>query len=74
VAAHGQGRAVRDLDQLEELLRVAAISDGGSLRRFLDRLDGLMLAIEGYANPELTLDALLLAWPRPAAPGSTRAA
>jgi hypothetical protein len=24
-----------------------------------------MLAIEGYANPELTLDTLLLAWPRP---------
>ena len=73
VAAHGQGRGVRDLDQLEELLRVASASDGGTLRRFLDRLDGLMLAIESYANPELTLDALLLAWPRPAAPSSVRA-
>jgi hypothetical protein len=33
-----------------------------------------MLAIEGYANPELTLDHLLLAWPRSAGPASQEAA
>ena len=38
--------------------------DPEALRSFLDRLDGLMVAIEGYANPELALDVLLLAWPR----------
>ena len=33
-----------------------------------------MLAIEGYANPELTLDHLLLAWPRTVGPASGAAA
>jgi DNA polymerase-3 subunit delta' len=64
VAAHGEGRGVRDLDQLEELLALGRRVDGTALRRFLDRLDRLALAIEGYASPELTLDALLLTWPR----------
>jgi hypothetical protein len=64
VAAHGQGQGVRDLDQLDELLAAARASDPAALRRFLDRLDRLMLAIDSYASPELTLDALLLAWPR----------
>ncbi len=40
------------------------MSTRAQLRRFLDRLDRLMLAIEGYASPELTLDVLLLTWPR----------
>jgi DNA polymerase-3 subunit delta' len=74
VAAFGDGRGVRDLDQLEELLELAPAVDLAALRRFLDRLDRLMLAVEGYANPELCLDALLLAWPRPAMPGAGRAA
>ena len=47
--------------------------DATTLRRFLDRLDRLTLAIEGYASPELTLDTLLLTWPRPSA-GTRRAA
>jgi DNA polymerase-3 subunit delta' len=64
VAARGAGRGVRDLDQLDELLSLSARIDQAALRRFLDRLDRLMLAIEGYASPELTLDALLLSWPR----------
>ena len=65
VAAHGAGRAVRDLDQLEELRELGRRVDATALRRFLDRLDRLALAIEGYASPELTLDTLLLTWPRP---------
>jgi len=65
VAAHGDGKAIRDLDQLDELLALSARVDSVALHRFLDRLDRLMLAIEGYASPELTLDALLLTWPRP---------
>jgi DNA polymerase-3 subunit delta' len=65
VAAHGDGRAVRDLDQLEELQELGRRVDATALRRFLDRLDRLALAIEGYASPELTLDTLLLTWPRP---------
>lgn len=64
IAAHGRGRAIRDLDQLDELVALSQGVDGTALRRFLDRLDRLMLAIEGYASPELTLDTLLLTWPR----------
>lgn len=69
VAARGGGRGVRDLELLEELRDLAPRIDQAALRRFLDRLDRLMLAIEGYASPELTLDALLLSWPRVRAPG-----
>lgn len=64
VAARGSGHGVRDLGQLEEFLDLASRVDQTALRRFLDRLDRLMLALEGYASPELTLDALLLSWPR----------
>lgn len=67
VAAHGHGAGIRDLDQLDELLELGRRTDAATLRRFLDRLDRLMLAIEGYASPELTLDTLLLTWPRPRA-------
>lgn len=65
VAGYGDARAIRQLDQLEDLAALAGRVDGRALRRFLDRLDRLSLAVEGYASPELTLDALLLSWPRP---------
>jgi DNA polymerase-3 subunit delta' len=65
LAAHGDGRGLRDLDQLEELLALGRQLDAGALGRFLDRLDRLSVAVEGYASPELSLDALLLTWPRP---------
>ena len=73
VAAHGR-RGIRDLDLLEELLSVAAHMDAQALHRSLDRLDRLIVAIEGYASPELTLDTLLLTWPRSGAMPSTRVA
>jgi len=65
VAVHGGSRELRDLDQLEELRILARGLDADDLHRFLDRLDRLSVAIEGYASPELTLDTLLLTWPRP---------
>jgi DNA polymerase-3 subunit delta' len=65
MAARGDGAAIRDLDQLEDLRALAPRIDGPTLHRFLDRLDRLSLAIEGYASPELVLDVLLLTWPRP---------
>ena len=68
VAARGDGTGIRDLDQLEELRGLAFRVDGPVLHRFLDRLDRLSLAIEGYASPELVLDVLLLSWPGPSAP------
>jgi len=65
MTAHQQGSKARDLDLLDDLLEAAPRIDLGAMRRFLDRVDGLVLAIEGYASPELTLDSLLLDWPRP---------
>jgi DNA polymerase III subunit delta' len=67
VAAHGGTSDIRDLDLLDELLVAARRIDLAALRGFLDRVDGLGLAIEGYASPELILDSLLLDWPRPRA-------
>ena len=64
LAAHDGAAGVRDRDLLEELRSAATSVDAAALDRFLDGLDRLLLAIEGYAGPELTLDALLLAWPR----------
>ena len=73
IADHGDGRGVRDRDLLTELRAVATRIDQGALRRFLDRLDRLGAAVEGYASPELVLDALLLAWPRPSATAGSAA-
>ena len=69
LAAHGHDRGIHDLDQLEDLQAAADGLDPLALVRFLDRLDRLSVAIEGYASPELTLDVLLLTWPRAASSG-----
>ncbi|MFV2062471.1 MAG: ATP-binding protein [Chloroflexota bacterium] len=74
ITAQGQGRSVRDLDVLEELQRAATRVDRVELLRFLDLSDRLALAIESYASPELTLDVLLLSWPRPRVRQATRSA
>lgn len=66
VASGGGRHAVRELDLLEDLDAAGAGLDRQALLRFLDRLDGLAAAVESYASPELSLDALLLAWPHPA--------
>jgi DNA polymerase III delta' subunit len=74
IAARGSATRIRDLDMLEELLDIGQRIDQHDLHRFLDRLDGLILAIEGYASPELTLDVLLLSWPRPSGTPAVSAA
>jgi len=66
VALGGARHAVRQLDLLEDLDAAAAGLDRLALLRFLDRLDDMVAAVESYASPELSLDALLLAWPHPA--------
>ena len=52
------------MDLLEDLEAAAGRVDAPSLVAFLDRLDALGAAIEAYANPELVMDHLVLAWPR----------
>ena len=66
VVARGGRREVRQLDMLEEFEAAAAGLDVAAVIAFLERMDRLGAAIEEYANPELVLDALVLAWPRTA--------
>ena len=63
VLAGGAG-LVRDLALLEDYERVAASVSIDEVAAFLARLDGLAAAVEAYANAELVVDVLLLAWPR----------
>jgi DNA polymerase-3 subunit delta' len=67
VAARGGRRELRAVEMLEEFEVAARGVDPSHVIAFLARLDALGSAIEVYANPELALDALLLAWPQPAA-------
>jgi hypothetical protein len=64
VVAAGDTTALRDLDLLEDIVAAAALVERSTLLMFLDTLDRLVLAIEGYASPELVLDTLLLRWPK----------
>ncbi len=64
VVCRGGAAEVRHLALLDELRAAAAGIQEAELLTFLERLDGLVAAIEAYANPELALDALVLAWPR----------
>jgi len=66
VAVHGGRDALRQPDLLDELDRVAGAIAPAGLASFLVRLDDMERALESYANPELMLDGLLLAWPHAA--------
>lgn len=63
VAARGGRRELRQHDQLDDLVRVGASVDPRALTEFMTRLEAAQRALDAYANPELALDALLLAWP-----------
>ena len=63
VAAKGGRREIRQIDLLDDLVRTGADADPNDLVEFMGRLDSVGRALDAYANPELALDALLLAWP-----------
>ncbi len=63
LARHGGRAELRHVDLLEELIAASASLPGGSVERFLLRLDVVLGAAEQNANPELALDVLLVAWP-----------
>ncbi|MGZ3641013.1 MAG: DNA polymerase III subunit delta' [Candidatus Limnocylindrales bacterium] len=63
VAGAGGRAAIRQLELLEELEDAGGGLSATALTGFLARLDGLAAAVEGYANPELVVDVLLLGWP-----------
>jgi hypothetical protein len=63
IVAEADVRTIRH-PQLIDDLRAASRIDRHDLVLFLERLDGLIVAVESYANPELTMDALVLDWPQ----------
>lgn len=64
LASRGGRRELRRHDLLDELTHAGGTVEADDVARFLARLDATGRALDGYANPELALDALLLDWPR----------
>ena len=65
LAAHGAKAELRQPELLDDLRAVAGTLEPADLTGFVSRLDSSVAALEMYANPDLLLDTLLLAWPRP---------
>lgn len=66
VAARDGRAALRTMELLEEVEAAAAALPPGAMEAHLARLDETIGLVAANANPELALDVLLLAWPRPA--------
>jgi DNA polymerase III delta' subunit len=64
---HGLDRSVRDLALLDDTRALALSLERDAVRVFIDRLGRAGVLIAGNASPELVLDDLALAWPRPRA-------
>ena len=65
LSSRGLASSVRDLGLLDETNAQAARLDGSALDAFLDRLGRAAVLLVGNVSPELVLDDLALAWPRP---------
>jgi DNA polymerase III subunit delta' len=63
----GLERSIRDVGLLDETTSMAQRIDAGALDAFLDRLGRASVLIVANVSPELILDDLALAWPRPSA-------
>jgi DNA polymerase III delta' subunit len=63
----GLDRSVRDLGLLDDTQALAVALEPEAVARFIDRLGRASVLIAGNASPELVLDDLALAWPRPRA-------
>jgi hypothetical protein len=63
----GLDGSVRDLGLLDETAPAAARIDVHELDAFFDRLGRGAVLVVGNVSPELLLDDLALAWPRPRA-------
>ena len=65
LAQRGLPRSIRDVGLLDETVALGERLDGAELIAFLDRLGRAGVLIAGNVSPELVLDDLALAWPRP---------
>jgi hypothetical protein len=63
VATRGGRRELKSGALLDDLVAAAATVDATDASAFLGRIEAVARALDGYANPELALDALLLGWP-----------
>jgi hypothetical protein len=63
LAAHGGRSELRQPELLDELEKAAGSVEPSQLTAFVSRLDAAVAALDAYANPDLLLDTLLLAWP-----------
>ncbi len=63
----GLDASVRDVGTLDDTRSVATRLDRGDLHAFMGRLGQAAVLIAGNVSPELVLDDLALAWPRPTA-------
>jgi DNA polymerase III delta' subunit len=61
----GLDRSVRDLALLDDTKALAMRLDPDEIGRFIERSGRASVLISGNASPELVLDDLALAWPRP---------
>jgi DNA polymerase III subunit delta' len=61
----GLERSVRDLARLDDTRALAADLDPAAVASFLDRLGRATVMLATNVSPELLLDDLALAWPRP---------
>lgn len=61
----GLERSVRDLARLDDTRTLAAELDPDAVTAFLDRLGRATILLATNVSPELVLDDLALAWPRP---------
>ena len=68
----GLDRSVRDLALLDDIRGAAIDLDADAVRAFIERLGRAAVLVAGNASPELVLDDIALAWPRPVS--SSRAA
>jgi len=68
----GLDRSVRDVGLLDEVRGAATDLDADAVHAFIDRLGLAAVLVAGNTSPELVLDDLALAWPRPVT--GTRAA
>jgi hypothetical protein len=68
----GLESSVRDVGLLDEVRGAATDLDADAMHAFIDRLGRAAVLVAGNASPELVLDDLALAWPRPVT--GTRAA
>ena len=70
LSRRGLDRSVRDVGLMDETGAMAVRLDPADLEAFMERLGRASVLLAGNVSPELVLDDLALAWPRPLTPAA----